>query len=182
MPFRLSSSPPGQESDPSALREVGLSSEPIMNAISSNVRFPARRVPIPALAGIVFLGLVAFGIDPVLAQNANGQGIQGAWVGQGLKCDDIFSSKGAYPRFRKPVNIFAPALIITGKRLVTPQASCRLRSVNPQGDRSVVTLDCANSVSLATTKVYLARTPDGSLVRYYDENDTSGSRYIACSR
>ena len=50
-------------------------------------------------------------------------------------------------------------------------ASCRIRSVKPAGDRQVLSLACANAVSTNDVKVLMAPSPDGSLKRYFDDED-----------
>jgi hypothetical protein len=125
--------------------------------------------------------LAALILCPLSAVAQDGSGVQGAWVEQSQKCGDVFTFRNGKPRFKEPVNIFAPGMIITGKRLVTPQATCSLKSAKADGSRTLVTLRCANSISQSDVKVLLAKLPDGRLARYYDENDRSGSRYTYCS-
>jgi hypothetical protein len=140
---------------------------------------PSTARHVSGLAAGVLLA-VAAAATPVAAKDGVASGIQGAWVEQSLKCDDIFTNAGGRPVFKKPVNLFAPALIITGTRLATPQASCRLKSATPEGDRTAVTLQCENTVSESDVKVYLAKMADGTLIRFYDAKDPSGSHYVAC--
>jgi hypothetical protein len=71
--------------------------------------------------------------------------------------------------FKKPVDIFAPAFIISGNRLRTPQASCRIKSVKPTGDRQFLVLDCANAVAGNEVRVLMAPDLDGALRRYFNE-------------
>jgi hypothetical protein len=140
----------------------------------------ARRIrPVTAASGAMF-GAVASAVLLAVVPAAAQDGIQGAWVEQSQKCEDVIAFKGGKPVFKQPVNMFAPALIITGKRLKTPQASCGLKSAKPDGDRVTVLLSCANSISTADVKLSLAKLPDGRLARYYDENDQTGSRYVSC--
>jgi hypothetical protein len=107
---------------------------------------------------------------------------QGAWLAQGSSCADIYSSSGHGLAFKKPVDIFAPAFIVSGNRLRTPMASCRIRSVKPAGDRQVLSLACANAVSTNDVKVLMAPSPDGSLKRYFNDEDNVGSPYQRCAR
>jgi hypothetical protein len=107
---------------------------------------------------------------------------QGAWLAQGSSCADIFASAGQATSFKKPVDIFAPAFIISGSRLRTPMASCRIKSIKPIGDRQVLSLACANAVSVNDVKVLMSASPDGSLKRYFSDEDNVGSPYQRCSR
>ncbi|PZU94807.1 MAG: hypothetical protein DI527_02365 [Chelatococcus sp.] len=106
---------------------------------------------------------------------------QGAWVEQSLSCDKMFvmGQKGA--SFRKPVNIFVSAFIVSGNSIRTAQANCRVSTVKPVGDRDLLKLTCSNSISTDATSVLLARSPDGSLKRYFNEEDTIGTRYERCA-
>ena len=110
------------------------------------------------------------------------QPYQGAWLEQGVSCDDVYVPSGKGMAYKKPVNIFAPAFVISGDRLRTPQATCRIRSSRADGNRSTLTMDCANSVSTDAVKVVVSLSQDGSLRRYLNEQDSVGSMYRRCSR
>jgi hypothetical protein len=98
-----------------------------------------------------------------------------------MDCAEVYSSGGKETSFKKPIDIFAPASIIAGNRLRTPQASCRIKSVRPSSDRQRLVLDCANAVAGNEVRVLMAPQPDGSLKRYFNEQDTAGSSYQRCS-
>jgi hypothetical protein len=107
---------------------------------------------------------------------------QGAWLAQGSSCVDVYSPAGRGLSFKKPVDIFAPAFMVSGNRLRTPLATCRIKSVRSTGDRQVLTLACANAVSNENVKVLMTASPDGSLKRYFNDDDKIGSPYQRCSR
>lgn len=128
------------------------------------------------------LGLAAMPVVSGALAQAGLSGYQGAWLLGGVDCAQVYSSAGKGTAFKKPVDIFAPAFIVSGNRLSTPQASCRIKSVKPVGDRQRLVLDCANAVSGSEVTVLVATQPDGSLMRYFDEQDTTGNPYQRCSR
>jgi hypothetical protein len=131
----------------------------------------------------VGLGILVFGAtSSVMAAEASLSAFQGAWLNQSVSCEDVYASAGKGVSFRKPVNIFAPAFIVSGNRLRTPQASCRIKSIKPAGDRQALTLGCANSVSASDVTVLMTPTPDGSLKRYFNEQDKGGTLYMRCDR
>ncbi|MBB3018754.1 hypothetical protein FHR70_001808 [Microvirga lupini] len=109
-------------------------------------------------------------------------GYQGAWLSGTAECAEVYSSGGKGASFKKPVDIFAPAFIVSGNRLRTPQASCRIKSVRPNGDRQRLVLDCANAVAGNEVRVLMALETDGSLKRYFNEQDTTGTEYRRCSQ
>jgi hypothetical protein len=106
--------------------------------------------------------------------------LTGAWVQQGTQCEQVFSRSGKALAFKKPVNAFAPAFIISGNRVRTPQASCRIKAVKPVGDRRILTLACATSVAVDDATAILAPSADGALHRYFDDEDKVGSSYKRC--
>jgi hypothetical protein len=115
------------------------------------------------------------------AAQAGFSGYQGAWVLEGRDCADVYASDGKAMAFKKPVDIFAPAFIVSGRRLRTPMASCQIKSIRPAGDRQLLILDCMNAVAGNEVRVLMAPA-SGSLKRYYNEQDTAGVGYQRCSR
>jgi len=105
---------------------------------------------------------------------------QGAWVLSGRDCAEVFSAAGRGLSFRKPVDLFAPAFIVSGQRIQTPMASCRVRSIRAVGGRDHLDLDCANAVAANDVRVILAPGTDGTLTRYYSDQDPTGIAYRRC--
>jgi len=106
---------------------------------------------------------------------------QGAWLSGSADCADVYSSAGKRISFKRSVDIFTPAFIVSGNQLRTPQATCRIRSSRPTGDRLVLVLGCTNAVAGNEVRVLLASQADGSLRRYFNERDTTGTEYKRCS-
>jgi hypothetical protein len=107
--------------------------------------------------------------------------LTGAWLQGGLACEDVFARAGKAVTFKKPVNIFAPAFIISGDRLRTPQASCRIKRVKAAGERRTLTLGCATTISVGEVTALLGVAENGTLRRYFDDKDQSGSSYNRCN-
>ncbi len=105
---------------------------------------------------------------------------QGAWVLSGRDCAELFSVTGRNLSFRKPVDLFAPAFIVSGQRLRTPMASCRVRSIRAVDGRDHLDLDCANAVAANDVRVIMAPGKDGTLTRYYSDQDPTGIAYRRC--
>lgn len=129
--------------------------------------------------------VLSFGLVVALAVSAAeaaGSDYQGAWVLSGHDCQDVYASAGRKASFKKPVDMFAPAFIVSGRRLTTPAASCQIRSTRPIGDRELLHLDCANAVAANEVRVLLAASPPDGLKRYYGEHDPTGVDYRRCSR
>jgi hypothetical protein len=106
--------------------------------------------------------------------------LAGAWV-RGMSCAEVFSRSGKGASFKKPVNVFASAFIISGSQIRTPQASCRIKSVKRAGERRILNLACATSVAHDEAPAILALSSDGTLHRDLNDADTTGTRYERCS-
>ncbi|MPR09154.1 hypothetical protein [Microvirga tunisiensis] len=134
--------------------------------------------------GATWLGLGLAAFAAVSGARAQGglSAYQGTWLAGGANCAEVYSSEGKGTSFKRPVDIFAPAFIVSGNRLRTPQASCRIKSTRPAGDRQRLVLDCANAVAGNEVRVLMAPQPDGSLKRYFNEQDSTGTAYQRCSR
>ena len=133
-------------------------------------------------AAALGLGLAAsLGMADAMAQ-AGLAAYQGAWLAGDMDCAEIYATTGKGASFKRPVNIFAPAFVISGTRLRTPQASCSIRSVRPSGDRQLLLLNCANAVAGNAVRVLMAPQPGGTLRRYFNEQDSVGTEYRQCSR
>lgn len=133
-----------------------------------------------AVVGLGISLTVSVAASAAMAQGRT-SGLQGAWLSGSADCAEVYSQSGKGTSFKRPVDIFAPAFIVAGNRLRTPQATCRIKSNRPTGDRQLLVLDCANAVAGNEVRVLLATQADGTLRRYFNERDTSGTEYKRCS-
>jgi hypothetical protein len=113
------------------------------------------------------------------AQAPNLASLQGAWLEQSMKCQEVYVPKRNGMAFRKNVNLFAPAILISGTRLATPGAICQIRSLSGAKDRQTMLLSCATSITHTPITAYISFR-DGALYRFTDESDQVGSRYDRC--
>ena len=97
------------------------------------------------------------------------------------RVNETFVRAGKSIAFKKPINVFAPALIITGNRLRTPTTSCTIKGMKPAGERRVLSLQCATAVAVEPVRALIGTSSDGSLVRYLNEQDSTGSSYKRCT-
>jgi hypothetical protein len=84
-----------------------------------------------ARATMLALALASGAISPASAVEPR---LDGAWAQDG-SCEETFVRAGKGIAFKKPINVFAPALIITGNRLRTPTTSCTIKGMKPAGER-----------------------------------------------
>jgi hypothetical protein len=105
----------------------------------------------------------------------------GAWLESGsTTCEEVFTRKGKSVSFKRPINIFLAAFIIRGDRLQTAQTTCRIRGIRPIENRRRFSLQCTTPIAVENVTALLSITPDGSLRRYFNEEDHAGSAYTRC--
>ena len=107
--------------------------------------------------------------------------LTGAWAQDASECKQLFSRTGKNLAFKKPVDAFAQAFIVSGSQIRTPGASCRIKGVKRSGDRRKLALACATAVSVDEVPATFALLGDGTLRRYLNDADKAGSKYERCS-
>lgn len=107
---------------------------------------------------------------------------QGAWLEDGIPCSTAYVVTPKGLGFKRPASVFVPAFIITGKRLSTPMAACRIADVRPNGNRQILSLRCTTSISDDTAHAFLAPAPDGGLLRYLSAEGGVATKFQRCDR
>lgn len=112
-----------------------------------------------------------------LSQTSN---LQGAWIEEGLSCSSVFTAGRNAIGFKRPASAFAPAFVISGRRLTTPLATCRIIEVRSNGERQIMSLHCTTSISTDTARAVLAPAPDGGLYRFLALDGSAAAKYQRC--
>jgi hypothetical protein len=107
--------------------------------------------------------------------------LQGAWLDGDLACASVFAATRNGIGFKRPANAFIPAFIITGRRLSTSLATCRIVEVLVTGDRQALTLHCTTSITSDTAHAILAPAPDGGVYRYFASDGSVAAKYKRCA-
>jgi hypothetical protein len=129
-------------------------------------------------AGIAIIGATT---GPAVTAQPQLSALQGAWLQQSSSCSEVFAKAGKGVTFKKSANEFVPGFIVSGSRLRTPVNSCRIGGIVPAGQRWMMKLNCSGSVSTMLANVQFSLSADGALLRYLNDQDTSGSRYERCT-
>lgn len=128
------------------------------------------------------LFVLAVALAPLQDAKAQAGPLQGAWLEEGSSCTSVFLATPKAIAFKRPASAFAPAFIVSGKRLSTPLATCRLVGVVPSGERQVLRLSCATSVSIDTARAIFSVASDGNLYRYHSMEGGIATKYMRCAR
>jgi hypothetical protein len=156
-------------------------------------QLPLRRITLETLRGVlmkrlsygfamgVTLWAATIGPNAAVAAQPELSALQGAWLEQSMACGDVYASKGKGVAFKNPASMFAPAFIVSGSQIRTPYASCRIISLKPDGDRQALALGCSTQISVTNVKALVSLKEDGTLYRYLNDGDTTGSKYQRCT-
>jgi len=130
--------------------------------------------------GLLLLTIAA--IAPVHGALSQTSDFQGAWLEDGIPCSTAYAVTPKGIGFKRPASVFIPAFIISGKRLSTPMATCRIANVRPNGNRQILSLRCTTSISDDTAHAFLAPAPDGGLNRYLSAEGGVATKFQRCDR
>lgn len=124
----------------------------------------------------------AFVIGISIAANAASmEALQGAWVMEGTDCATVFEKKDGEVRFRNPGSSLDTGIIVSGSKVVGPNATCTTSKIRSEGDHFSVLLNCADAV-LSSTVSMSFRLVDGSHFERFDPSFPDFSlSYAKCS-
>lgn len=128
------------------------------------------------------LFVLAVAIAPLQEAGAQARPLQGAWLEEGSSCASVFVATPNVIAFRRPASAFAPAFIVSGKRLSTPLATCRLVGITANGERQILHLNCATTVSADSARAVFSMASDGKLYRHHSVEGGIASIYQRCTR
>lgn len=135
-----------------------------------------------AVNGRLSLLVLVMAVAPLQEAWPQAGRFQGAWLEEGSSCASVFVATPNAVTFKRPASAFAPAFIVSGKRLSTPLATCRLAGVAPSGERQVLRLSCATSVAKDSARAIFAMAGDGNLYRYHSVEGGIATKYLRCTR
>lgn len=93
------------------------------------------------------LALVIFaGASLPPAAHAFDQRMIGAWSQSTSDCASMFQRSGDKIVFKKPVDEFKTAFIITQNNIVSPTQQCSIRKVSQQKEFTSVSMTCSNTI------------------------------------
>ena len=118
---------------------------------------------------------------PALSAPPQLSALHGAWLQQSSNCADVYTTSRQAVTFKKSVNEFVPGFIISKNQLKTPVNTCRIAEIVPSGKRWMMKLHCTGAVSTMGVSVQFSLAADGALLRYLNDQDTTGSRYQRCT-
>jgi hypothetical protein len=108
--------------------------------------------------------------------------LAGAWTLSDNNCADIFIDKGGHWEFRQPVDMYGRSVIVEGREVRGPEATCRIVQALVHEDEISLVLGCRNTLSFMHNSVHLRIKGDNQIDQ--DVPGLSGVTvsYKKCSR
>src|SRR4051812_20134545 len=94
---------------------------------------------------LLSVGTIAVPSAPSMADPSELNELRGAWLQPSMDCQDVYMKTKAGMNFKRPVSVFAPAILVTGRTIKTPGAVCKVQRVTIQGDKKTLSLSCTTS-------------------------------------
>jgi hypothetical protein len=126
---------------------------------------------------------VAAGISATSGVGALAQGLdalQGAWTLGGVDCGDTFVKNGSTWQFKDRNSSLNTGLIIEGKKMLGPGATCTIGRVADKGDHLVVSLGCEDAIMFNTVSVSIKIVDDTHFERFDPDFPESFGTYSKC--
>ncbi|MEQ1954491.1 hypothetical protein [Mesorhizobium sp. CN2-181] len=90
---------------------------------------------------------------------------QGAWAMTGTNCGDTFKLAGKNFEFIDRDASLSTGIIIEGKKVIAPEATCTIERVKSETDHFTALLSCADSLTFSSISVSFKILADGTLQR-----------------
>jgi len=107
--------------------------------------------------------------------------LQGAWTMNGTTCEDTFKKSGKKIEFKDRTASTSTGLIITGSKVVSPNATCTTQSVRKQKDRLSATLSCTDSMITSDQSVTFKIVDSNTFERFDPFGDNMYVTYQKCA-
>jgi hypothetical protein len=120
------------------------------------------------------------GGSTAVASAALMEALQGAWAMDGTDCAAVFEKSGGEVRFKDRGSSLDTGVIISGSKVVGPNATCTTAKIREEGDHFSVLLSCSDAV-LSSTVSMSFRIVDGSHFERFDPSFPDFSlAYVKC--
>lgn len=129
------------------------------------------------------VAVLATGIAATSGGGAFAEGLdalQGAWTLGGVDCGETFVKNGSTWQFKDRDSSLNTGLIIEGKKMLGPGATCTIGRVTNKGDHLVVSLGCEDAIMFNTVSVAIKIVDDSHFERIDPEFPESFGTYSKC--
>ena len=134
---------------------------------------------------IAWISRVALGVGVAcsctsMAFAVSMEAMQGAWAMSGTDCAQVFEKVGGAVRFKDPGSSLDTGIIVSGSKVIGPNATCTAAKIRQEGDHFSVLLSCSDGV-LSSSVSMSFRMIDGTHFQRFDPSFPDFSLdYVKC--
>lgn len=110
------------------------------------------------------------------------QPLQGAWVPEGARCENVFFRQGTSVNFRKPGAVVREGILIEDNRLGDSRQRCVITKFRKDGERFRMLVTCSKFETILTSKfsLVLAFADENTVVRSFSDFPDETLRLRRC--
>lgn len=131
----------------------------------------------PAKLFIAALALTGT-LSPTLA--ASLEALQGAWTMGGTDCAATFEKQGGKIKFRDRTSSTTTGIIVSGSKVLWPQATCTAQKVRAGKDHLTAYLNCADAIMFSGLSVSFRIIDHDTFERYDTQFPEASVKYHRC--
>lgn len=130
-------------------------------------------------AQVVFAGLAFAGmVSPALG--ASMEALQGAWTMFGTDCAATFKKEGGEVHFRDRTASTTTGIIVSGSKVLGPQATCTAQKIHTGKDHISAYLNCADAIMFSGVSVSFRIIDHDTFERFDSQFPEASVRYHRC--
>jgi hypothetical protein len=114
---------------------------------------------VPTLLVLLLLGRGAEAQQPDL------QRLQGAWVPDGAKCENVFYRQGKSINFVRPGAAVREGILVEGNRIGDGRNGCSITKVKPAGDMWILLVSCFSGLVVSKLSFSIRFADESTLTR-----------------
>jgi hypothetical protein len=129
--------------------------------------------------GLAFGALMLLGCGPAGAAATDSR-LTGAWATSKADCQKLFVRQRGEFAYRRPVDQFAQAAIITPGAVILPNQACQVTTVSHDKGLTTLALQCRDSISYTAQSVEVELKSNTELVYRPNGDKTLDTTLIKC--
>ncbi len=126
------------------------------------------------LASVALTGM----LSPALG--ASMQALQGAWAMGGTDCAATFEKHGSPTRLQNRTASTTTGIIVSGRKVVGPQATCTAQKIRSGKDHFSAYLNCADAIMFSNISVSFRIIDHDTFERFDSQFPEASVRYHRC--
>jgi hypothetical protein len=104
----------------------------------------------------------------------------GAWTTDASVCNKVFAKSGARVSFAKDSELAGGGLIIDGREIRGPGASCRIKTAKEDGDVTHMILTCATDIMFSDVQFSIRSVNANEIFRMFPNMPGMETKYYRC--